>query len=219
MQNYTKGKLLISDIDYKEVAAQLRKPQGEFGKIVAGKMNEGNKILTSITYNSISKFAGDEILEIGFGNGFFLPELFEAGIKKIYGIDYSELMLTEASKILHKYIEENRIELKLGTADKIPFPDINLSKICTINTIYFWDDNQKVVEEIKRVLKPGGIASIGYRSKTRMKDLEFAKYGFNMFDINDVELLFCKNGFKLVGTVTEDEEIYDAVCSTFIKGE
>ena len=206
------------EIDFEEVAAQLRKPEGEFGKIVAQKMNEGNKIITELTYNSVSKYPCAIVLEIGFGNGFFIPELLKNGHKKVCGIDYSDLMLAEANENLIHFIIEKKVELKWAAADAIPYPENYFDKICSVNTIYFWDEPLKVISEIKRVLQPGGIVSVGYRSKTRMQDLEFAKYDFKMYEIKDVENLFVKNGFELLETIVVDEEIYDAVCTTFKKG-
>lgn len=205
------------DIDFKEVASQLRKPDGEFGKVVAHKMNEGNKVITDLTYNSISKFNGVRILEIGFGNGFFIPELLKKGHEKICGIDYSELMHKEASEFLSHLIKEEKVELKSASASAIPYPDNYFDKICSINTIYFWDDIEKIIEELDRVLKSGGYLSIGFRSKERMKDLEFSKHGFNLYSIDDVENLFVSRGFKHVQTEVVDEEIYDAVCVTLKK--
>ena len=203
------------NIDYKEVAKQLRKPNGEFGKIVAGKMNEGNKILTDLTYNSVNKFEGKYVLEIGFGNGYFLPKLIINNCEKIYGIDYSELMVEEASIILKSFIENKTIELKLASSDSIPYQDNYFDKICTINTIYFWDEPINIIKEIKRVLKSGGIFSIGFRSKERIKILEFTKYGFSLYSIADVVKLFEDFNFQLIESLVEDEIIYDAVCLTF----
>lgn len=206
------------EVDFKLVASHLRKPDGEMGKVVAGYMNEGNKIITELTYKSVAKLSGGTILEIGFGNGFFMPRLIEKGFKRICGIDYSKIMVDEAGKLLEKYVTGNTMELKHASADSIPYPDDYFDKVCAINTIYFWDEPEKVVNEIKRVLKNDGLVSIGFRSKERIKDLEFAKYNFNLYSINEVEKLFIDNGFELVETVSEEEKIYDAVCVTVKKG-
>ena len=206
------------EVDFKVLSSHLRKPEGEMGKVVAGYMNEGNKVITELTYKSVFKTAGGNILEIGFGNGFFIPQLIEGGLEKIYGIDYSKIMVDEASKLLEKYIAEDKVELKFGSADSIPYPDNCFDKVCSINTIYFWDDTEKVISEIKRVLKKNGNASIGFRSKERIKDFEFTKYNFNIYSIEEVEEMFYKQGFTLVETTVEDEKIYDAVCMTVMKG-
>ena len=54
----------------------------------------------------------DKILEIGFGNGNFISNYFTMNPNiKVFGVDYSETMCSEAVSINQKYINNNQLFL------------------------------------------------------------------------------------------------------------
>ena len=68
--------------------------------------------------------------------------------------------------------------------------------ITTINTIYFWDDTLKGLEEIYRTLKIGGIFYNAVYSKEFLKKLSYTKKGFKFFEKEDYITLGKKAGFS-----------------------
>lgn len=59
----------------KAIADQLRQPTGEYAIQVGEKMNEGNLHINLNTFEVLNLVAGDNILEIGMGNGFFVKNI------------------------------------------------------------------------------------------------------------------------------------------------
>lgn len=177
-------------------------------------MNELSKKLILMNYDEVIKYCKNNVLEIGFASGEYLKYFLENGIKKVYGIDYSNDMINEASKRNKNFIDKNKVELKLASADNIPYPNDYFESICSINTIYFWDNLHQTINEIKRVLKPNGHLCVGFRSKDKVEKYEFTNFGFKLYSLLDAKNLFTQNGFEIVNTIEIDEIEHDAICLT-----
>ncbi len=197
-------------MDAKEIAKQLRKPTGENGKFVGTELSKSNKFITELVYSEFNKLPGDSILEIGFGNGALLKQLLTNDQKKVYGIDYSELMVEEATKINKELIEKGVVEIKHGEIENIPYPDNSFDKICTINTVYFWGSPEKALSEIKRVLKKDGYFAVGFRSKEKVSHYEFTKYDFQLYSIDGLKDVTEQNGFEVRSVIAKDDEQNDS---------
>ncbi|MFN4151243.1 MAG: class I SAM-dependent methyltransferase [Candidatus Sericytochromatia bacterium] len=174
-----------------EVAKQLRKPEGENGIKVAKGMNQSNAFLYSLTLKNLPIKESDHVLELGFGNGFFIKDVLSKSKNIIYhGIDFSEDMFNEASIINKDFIDNNEVKLNLANISSIPYPNDYFDIIFTINTLYFWDKPLDTLLEIKRVLKKDGIICISIRPKEFIEKLAFSKYGFNLYSVDDVINLY-----------------------------
>lgn len=96
----------------------------------------------------------DLILDVGCGSGMVTRDI--AGLTKgeVIGIDGSPEMIEVARIVLE---EHDNVELFVGDAHAIPFCD-NTFDITTCNLLLMWSsDPQKVVKEMTRVTKRGGI--------------------------------------------------------------
>lgn len=170
-----------------EVAKQLRKPEGENGIKVAKGMNQSNAFLYKLTLENLKINDNDNILELGFGNGFFIKDVLEKAKNITYhGIDFSEDMFNEASIINKFFIENNKVKLNLANISSIPYPNDFFDVIFTINTLYFWDNPLDSLLEIKRVLKKDGVICISIRPREIIEKLPFSKHGFTLYSVNDV---------------------------------
>ena len=74
----------------------------------------------------------------------------------MYGIDYSEEMVKTARSHLKFEIASGKVEIELGDAASLPFPEASMDRIYHCNCYYFWPDLAQVAGELYRVLKPGG---------------------------------------------------------------
>jgi ubiquinone/menaquinone biosynthesis C-methylase UbiE len=190
----------------KEFAKQLRKPQGDFGLEVGEKMNKGNVYINQYTIDELSISAGDTILELGMGNGFFVKDILNVDSSVRYtGYDFSQDMVDESIKRNKNFVAAHKAQFILGDAQAMPFENEFFNKAFTINTIYFWENRQKVLSEFHRVLRPGGKLLIAVRPKRNMEQMPFTKYGFNMFSKEDLSELLTANGFKVTKVVEKTE--------------
>jgi ubiquinone/menaquinone biosynthesis C-methylase UbiE len=165
------------------LARQLRKPGGIMGRKVGMMMNKANAFLYDTALHEMKLQSGEQVLEIGFGNGLFFEKILsQAPALSVSGIDYSPLMVREASTCNSSSIENGQLTLVTGTSNTIPWPNNHFDKIFCINVVYFWDEPQKHLQEIKRVLKPGGRFYAIFRTKESMKLMPFTAYGFTAYD-------------------------------------
>ncbi|MCE5230113.1 class I SAM-dependent methyltransferase [bacterium] len=97
--------------------------------------------------------AGTELLEVGIGTGLCLP-LMPRNIN-ITGIDLSEGMLENARKRAAKLGLTN-VKLHKMDATKMDLPDNSFDRVLAAYFISTVPDPVAVVEEMKRVCRPGG---------------------------------------------------------------
>ncbi|MFZ4633892.1 MAG: class I SAM-dependent methyltransferase [Saprospiraceae bacterium] len=184
--------------EIKLVAAQLRKPEGEWGVKTGLRMNEGNERMNRNALRVLNPVAGDYILEIGMGNGHFVSEIMEIDPAIRYvGCDYSDIMVEEANRINAAFVLSGRAAFVHGDVEKMPFADHTFNKIFTVNTLYFWENPANVLTELKRVLTPNGQLMIGFRPKHIMAQYPMTNYGFTLYDIAELAALLQHNQLKV----------------------
>jgi ubiquinone/menaquinone biosynthesis C-methylase UbiE len=190
----------------KAIASQLRQPEGEHGVQVGLKMNEGNLHINLNTISALHLQAGDHVLEIGMGNGFFVKDILSADPSIRYaGCDFSKLMVAESEKMNAEFIAAGRAGFHFASADRLPFPDHTFTKAFTVNTVYFWEDQAAVLAEFRRVLKPGGTLTIAVRPKSLMQHYPFTKHGFNLFAKEDLGDLLTRHHFQVCEIIEKEE--------------
>jgi ubiquinone/menaquinone biosynthesis C-methylase UbiE len=100
-------------------------------------------------------------LDIGTGYGFLGIELAKITELEMYFVDIDTEALDNAQR--------NAIESELGNpiyfieadAADLPFEDEFAELIISRGSLWFWQDQVKGLQEIKRVLKQGGVAFVG----------------------------------------------------------
>jgi ubiquinone/menaquinone biosynthesis C-methylase UbiE len=194
------------NMDLKAVAAQLRKPDGDIGKQVGVKMNEGNLHINRNAIAALNTRNNDNILEIGMGNGFFVKDILSHDPSVKYtGYDFSETMVEESRKINSEFIKSGQARFVLAATDQLPFADEAFDTVFTVNTIYFWTEPNIFLAEIYRVMKPGGKLVIALRPKSTMEHYPFVQYGFKLFDKTDVSKLLVNNRFNVAEIIEARE--------------
>jgi len=182
------------------IAAQLRKPHGEWAAEVGQAMNQSNALLIRQTYALLPTLPeAAQLLEIGFGNGAFFGELIRrvpAG--RVFGLDYSAEMVAEASVRHAQALAHGRLVLHEGQLPGMPYADQSMDAIISINTLYFWDQPAACLADLRRVLKPQGSLLLGFATRERAQELPFVKYGFQLYSQAELGQLLQTQGFELV---------------------
>ncbi len=188
-------------IDFKEVAAQLAKPEGEAGIRTAAHMNVSNGDMTCHAIDLLACRPDARVLEIGPANGNFAAYVLSKGPSIWYaGVDRSETMVKEARKINQHHISAGRVCFEWTDGLTFPFLDHSFDNVLTVNTLYFWENPSIQLAEIRRVLKPGGTCCLAFASRAFMEQLPFTAYGFTLYTPKEAQELMLTNGFTVVDT-------------------
>jgi len=108
---------------------------------------------------------GQVVLDLGSGGGF---DVFIAADKigpkgRAIGVDMTPEMLRKARSSISKFTESTglgNVEFRLGEIEHLPVADSSIDVVISNCVINLSPDKQQVWNEIARVLRPGGKASI-----------------------------------------------------------
>ena len=128
----------------------------------------------------LSIVEGETVLEIGFGTGYCLKLIAElvGQTGKVYGIDISSGMIEITKKRLEKVGLAKRAELFCGDAVSLPFVDNTFDAVFISFTLEVLDTPEipKVLEQIKKVLRPGGKLGVASMSKENEESIFLRLY-------------------------------------------
>ncbi|AXB56366.1 class I SAM-dependent methyltransferase [Flavobacterium fluviale] len=190
------------------IASQLKNPSGEKGIEMANMMNETNINMTRHSIQNLNISKENKILELGHGNAGHAAFLFEqADNLRYYGLEMSELMFQEARQINRNFVSQKQAFFSLYDGNKIPFEDEFFDKIFTVNTIYFWQEPEKLLLEIYRVLKPNGNFCLTFAEEDFMKKLPFTQFEFELYSTEKAQKLIEKTPFTIAYTETQTEKV------------
>jgi ubiquinone/menaquinone biosynthesis C-methylase UbiE len=74
----------------------------------------------------------------------------------VTGVDLSDDMLTQGQDNARRAGVADRVSFRYGDAQAIPFPDASLDLVVSTLSLHHWSDPVAVLDEIARVLRPGG---------------------------------------------------------------
>jgi ubiquinone/menaquinone biosynthesis C-methylase UbiE len=190
------------------IASQLKHPTGQKGTEMGHMMNETNINMTRHSIQNLQIEAGNKILELGHGNAGHVEFIFEQAENiKYYGLEMSELMFQEARQINRNYVSQKQAFFSIYDGNTIPFEDNSFNKVVTVNTIYFWQEPQKLLSEIYRVLQSKGILCITFAEESFMKQLPFTQFEFELYSTEKAEKLIEKTSFKIINKETLTEKV------------
>lgn len=137
------------------------------------------------------------LLDVATGTGDFAIESLSLQPKKIIGIDISKGMLEKGRVKIKKRGKEEIIELNYGDSEDIPFEDNYFDAITVAFGVRNFENLEKGLDEMKRVLKKGGQAVV----------LEFSKP--KSFPIKQIyNLYFHKILPKIGQSISNDSAAY-----------
>ncbi|WP_129717978.1 class I SAM-dependent methyltransferase [Pedobacter sp. SYP-B3415] len=192
----------------RELARQLRCPDGENGLRTAIGMEQHNTNMIRKTVDTLAPTPGAHVLEIGFGNGSHLDYLFQACQDLRYtGVDISETMVNEAQRLNAKHPVASKLAFLLTDGLSLPFGPSIFDCAFSVNTVYFWEQPLQYAAEIRRVVKPGGALCLGFADHSFMTQLPFTQYGFKLYDQEKAAALMHQSGFHVKDATTFTEHL------------
>ena len=150
-------------------------------------------------------FPINKILDIGCGGGIAVKEyskIFPEAI--VYGIDHSKEMVELSARNNSKKIMKGKIIIQYDSVENINIESNTIDIVSAFDTISFWDNEKKAIEEIKRVLRKNGILYIVNG---------FPKLGTKWYDIvkfknqKEYEQFLTDNGFTVIEIIIHNRTI------------
>ena len=110
-----------------------------------------------------------QILDVATGTGDFAFESLKIlNPDKIIGVDISQGMLDIAAQKIEKRRLSNKFEVRLGDSEKLLFDDDTFDAVTVAYGVRNFEDLEKGLSDMLRVLKPGGKAVILEFSKPKV---------------------------------------------------
>ncbi len=131
-------------------SAPCENPGITFGKS-ASHYVAGRKGYPDEVFQAFSAYVSKEgrILELGCGTGIATRQLYDKGFTSIVATDIDPLMIKEAEELCPE------VRFQREDAQALSFSDHTFDAVVAFGCFH-WFCNQDALEEIKRVLKPGG---------------------------------------------------------------
>lgn len=97
------------------------------------------------------------ILDVGCGGGRTIQKLAAIATEgMICGFDYARGSVAASRSKNAQLIKTGRVEIRQASVSELPFPNDKFDLVTAVETQYYWPDLVKDMQEILRVLKPGG---------------------------------------------------------------
>ncbi len=129
----------------------------------------------------VSKSNPKTILDIATGTGDLAILMAETNAEKIIGLDISSGMLEVGKKKIASKNLSNTIEMVLADSENMPFEDNYFDAITVAFGVRNFENLEKGLTEILRVLKPNGLFVI---LETSVPDKTPYKQGYNFYSKN-----------------------------------
>jgi SAM-dependent methyltransferase len=100
-------------------------------------------------------------VDLGAGKGQVGIPLIEATGNPVIMLDPDTEAMAKGLLIAREKGLQDRLSAVVGVAEDMPFLDNSVDFIICRGSIFFWDDQVKGLQEVERVLRPGGRAYIG----------------------------------------------------------
>jgi len=111
-----------------------------------------NKVVSIVSHSS-----PEIVLDIATGTGDLAISLVKTNAKKIIGLDISDGMLEVGRKKIKKKELDSTIEMVLGDSENLPFETNSFDAVTVAFGVRNFENLEKGLSEIFRVLKPSGI--------------------------------------------------------------
>ncbi len=181
----------------------LRLEFNEWAKAGRGEsMERGHRPVGEQAIELMNVQDGAQVLDVGCGSGWASRLLAEkARHGYVVGIDISDEMIHTAREASHDF---SNLEFQVASAEKLPFTNDRFSDAFSMESLYYYSDMAVALQEIHRVLKPGGlfvtVVDLYLESRPSHQWIDTLNVPVQLYSIEQYTTLFVQCGFVDVAT-------------------
>ena len=203
---------MLQTLGRRFVDATARRPAGWIGRSTYGARDgapRGHEPVFDRVLEAAGPLQGLRVLEIGCGGGRLLERVLAGGAASAAGLDHSPDMLALTIARNRAAVADDRLRVKLGDAAELPWPDASFDLALSANMFFFVERPQQTLEELFRVLVPGGRLVVstapGPLPKPSLENWWVAVWGsaLRVYDEDQMRAMYERAGFEDVRVETE----------------
>ncbi|KAE8872195.1 hypothetical protein PTNB73_03654 [Pyrenophora teres f. teres] len=170
------------------------------GQLSPFPISKAQRAMEDKLYTRLGLKPGDRVLDAGAGSGYVAMTMARHGLN-VQAIDITPHHVADAKKNVVKYGLQDRIKVDYANYhDLSQFPDESFDGIYTMETFVHADDPIKVLNNFKRLLKPGGVVVLHEadfsRNSEKLQDVLRLSHCQNTLPKGGYEELMKVAGFK-----------------------
>ena len=204
---------------------QFRKPSRWVGRPFLWLMNQRHSDLTDWGLQHVQVEKNFNILDVGCGGGRTIRKLAAmAPAGKVYGADYASGSVAASRANNAALIREGKVDVIQASVSNLPFAENTFDLVTAVETQYFWPDLLNDMNEVRRVLKPGGILVViaeAYKDggKSKAHDAVLGLIGGGCLSVTEHRDLFAKAGYSDIQLSEERKRGWICVMGTKTKSQ
>ena len=204
----------------KLIAQQLNHPSGIIGNLLIGPLwNRRNSALNDTAFSTLALCAQDRVLEVGFGGGYLLGRMSKVVTEGLLaGVDASMAMVSACQRRYRSLVQEGSLEVSCARAESLPYPAGHFTKLCSVNSIFYWQNAGKAIAEFSRVLADSGLLVLCFTCKASLATQGFTQHGLILYDSEEVQSMMGLAGFFNTQVVLSSDQHRDFLCMSGRKG-
>jgi len=146
-------------------AGQPGHPRGLVGRILGQIMASLNADMELEAIARLDLRADAHVLEIGFGPGVGIAALAQRLTDgQVAGVDVSAVMVEQARRRAARAARPCPVDLRQASVEHLPWPGASFDAAFSVNCAQFWPDAHAGLQEVMRVVRPGGRIVIALRA-------------------------------------------------------
>jgi ubiquinone/menaquinone biosynthesis C-methylase UbiE len=106
-----------------------------------------------------SAILGNKVLDLGCGPGMYAWEMLQRGYE-YWGVDISPHVIEEARFAARSTQGASRYHFMVGDIEHLDLPSASFDVVLAVWVLEYLDTDKRVIREMRRVLRPGGIAIV-----------------------------------------------------------
>ena len=169
-----------------------------------------------IAQDLVSRIKSGRLLDIGTGPGYLLREIHTLNPEiELYGLDISNSMVQQASRNL----ADIKVDMQCGNIRATNYDNDSFDLATCSGSFYLWDNPIDSLDEIHRILKPGGAGYLYETHRDINKQELWRKMRENLKGDNPVRKVLAPKFFiKQIGMTYTKKEIAEIIEKTRFAG-